>query len=171
MSRKERVIEKLNELILDFEISSNIMNYAIIFDKRIVMAPNTTQLTKQLVEDILNKLDIEKFERLFEKGNLNLVQLNFEKEIIYYLRCTPKVRIIATPQKKISIQAEENLLNFATHVKKVIELLSQPTRNEIEKEIDQSLATLDNLIETFKIPQFESFKKLVKVATNLSEKK
>ncbi|NVM30056.1 MAG: hypothetical protein HWN65_14530 [Candidatus Helarchaeota archaeon] len=170
MSQKEEIVEKLNDIIIEFESASNIVNYAIIFDKRIVLSPNVADLTKTDVEDILNKLDVEKKEQGFKKGVVNLIHLEFEDARVYYVRCTPKVRIVATPKKAAMNQTNKMLLTFSEHIKTVLENLSKPTTNEGDKEINQTLETLDSIVREFKIPQFEGFKKLVKVSTELLNK-
>jgi hypothetical protein len=52
MPKKELIVNKLNELIIKFEHSSDIVNYAIIFRNRVVMGPNATSFTKKHVSDI-----------------------------------------------------------------------------------------------------------------------
>ena len=85
MSKKEEIIELLNELIFNFEDSTGIVNYAIIFSNRVVLSPNATHLTKKGVEKFLKNLNVDKLEESFQKGDLNLFQLQFENDTILYL--------------------------------------------------------------------------------------
>ena len=170
MNPKELIVEKLNEVIYNFEESSKIVNYAIIFDSRIVLSPNTTDFTKENVAEIRKKLEIEKYEKNFQKGTVNSLLVEFEKGTIFYLMSAPKVRIIAAPKNIPIDKAREKLLKFAEDIKKVIETLSKPASDETNKEISQSLALLETIIDEFQIPKFDEFKRLVKFAVPFKKK-
>jgi len=165
MAEKEKIVEELNRLILQFEESANIENYAIIFKNRVVMAPNARSFTKDQVLDILNGLNIDKLEKKFQKGDLQLMQLEFKEHCIYYLQSTSQVRIIAMVEDVLNEKSRKALRNFALKIKEVLTSMSETPQDEQSTEqINQSLANLDALIADFKIPNFEGFNKLVKYA-------
>ena len=171
MNSKEQIIEKLNDVIFKFEDSSKIVDYAIVFNERVVLAPNTTYLTKQKVLDILNNLNIENSEKNFQKGVVNLMSFEFEEDMLYYVRSTPQIRIIASTKNLTVKDARKNLLDFAMRMKTIIKPLSEPTvKDETEEKINQALARLDALVKEFKIPKFEGYKKLVKFAIPFKKK-
>jgi hypothetical protein len=171
MEQKKVIIEALKDIVIDFEESSKIENYAIAFDERIVLGPNATSLTKETAAKILNKVDLEKYEVTFQRGVINLISFEFENEVLYYLRCTPKVRIISLPQKEIATNARIMLVDFAEKVRETVEPLYQDTNKEDNKDIIvQMLTSLEKMVEEFEIPKFEEYKKLVKFAVPFKKK-
>ena len=171
MKQKEEVVEKLNEVILQFEETTKIVNYAIVFNNRIVLSPNSTHFKKQYAVDILKNINVEDLEKKFQKGDLTSLDIEFENEKIYYVKCTPQVRIIASPKKGPAKDVKRKLLSFASDIRGVLNPISdsEPS-DETEEKINQSLVSLDDLIKNFKIPDFKSFKRLVKFAIPFNKK-
>ncbi|TFG05324.1 MAG: hypothetical protein EU536_02380 [Promethearchaeota archaeon] len=165
MAEKEKMVEQLNRLILEFEESSNIENYAIIFTNRVVMAPNARNLTKEQVLDILTNLDIETLQKKFQKGDLHLMQLEFKGDSIFYVQSTSQVRIIALVEDRDCEEARKLLHNFALNIKEVLgSIAKSPQEDQSLIDVNRGLANLDELIAAFKVPNFEGFNKLVKYA-------
>ncbi len=162
MEQNIELAAKLNDTILRFEDSSHMRNFAILIGEQIILSP-TTKLTTQKVMDILKKINVEKMEEIFQKGVVSLVHLEFEEEIIYYLRITSKIRLFASPAQSIAEQAREKLMRFAQEISDLVEPFAKVPSEE-EERIQQSLATLNVIIAELKIPNFESYKKLAKFA-------
>jgi len=169
MEQKKVIIEALKDLVIEFEESSKIENYAIIFDERIVLGPNAISLTKGNVEEILKILNFDKYEEKIQKGVLNLVLFEFEEELIFYLRCMPKVRIISNIKKERAENARILLVDFAEKVRKTVEPLYKSSEVK-EDAIDQMLNSLEKMVDEFEIPKFEEFKKLVKYTIPVKKK-
>lgn len=163
MTQKEHIISEIGDIIQNFEFETKIVNYGIIFDKRIVLSNNSTQLTSENISKYLKLLDPRKLEESFQKGSIELMHLKFEKESLYYIWCSSKVRIIALVSKEFPGDAIKQLKKFADHIKNAIEPLTKPTEEEGLK-INAMFATIDNMVNEFKVPEFETFKKLVKFA-------
>jgi len=171
MKQKEEVVEKLNEAILQFEESTKIVNYAIIFNNRIVLSPNSTYFKKQNAVDILQNIKFEDLEKNLQKGDLTSLDIEFEKEKIYFIKCTPQVHLLASSKKDPAKDVKRKLLSFASNIRGVLSPISNSeTSDETVEKINQSLVTLDDLIKDFKIPEFKSFKRLVKFAIPFEKK-
>lgn len=171
MAKEEQIAEKLNDLILDFETASGIVNYAIVFKNRIVMAPNVIDLMIEFVEAVLKTIDVEKLEKLFNKSDLKIAELEFEGNRLYIVKCTPEIRIIAVPQKGTIEHTRNKLLFFAEKIKEVFTPSDKLTSlDESDQRINQALANLDAIINELEVPSFDSFKKLVKFAIPFQKK-
>jgi hypothetical protein len=168
MTQKERVINAISDIIQNFEFNTKIVNYGIIFDKRIVLSNNATQLTTESINNYLKTLDF-KLEENFQKGAVELMLLKFETESLYYIRCSPKVRIIALIGKENPGDAIKPLKKFADQIKNAVEPLSKPPEEEGLK-ISEMFAAIDKTVNDFKVPEFETFKKLVKFALPFKKK-
>ncbi|MDD1778050.1 MAG: hypothetical protein LUQ65_07755 [Candidatus Helarchaeota archaeon] len=169
MTQKERVINEISDIIQNFEFNTKIVNYGIIFDKRIVLSNNATELTPDDITNYLKTLDLDKVEGNFQKGRVELLLLKFETESLYYIRCSSKVRIIALIGKENPGEAMKQLKKFADQIKNAVEPLSKPPEEEGVK-INEMFATIDTMVNEFKIPEFETFKKLVKFALPFKKK-
>ncbi len=169
MTQKESVINEISEIISNFESTTKIVNYGIIFDKRIVLSNNATQLTTENITNYLKTLDLGKLEENFQKGAVELILLKFETESLYYIRCSSKVRIVALTGEGLPGEAMNQLIRFAEQIKLAVEPLSKPPEEECPK-IDEMFATIDNMVNEFKVPEFETFKKLVKFALPFKKK-
>jgi hypothetical protein len=169
MTQKERLISEISDIIQNFEFETKIVNYGIIFDKRIVLSNNATELTTENIINYLKILDPGKLEENFQKSALELMLLKFETESLYYIRCSSKVRIIALIGKEFPGEARKQLKKFADQIKNAVEPLSKPPEEEGLK-IDAMFATIDNMVNEFKVPEFETFKKLVKFALPFKKK-
>lgn len=163
MTQKERVINEISDIIQNFEFNTKIVNYGIIFDKRIVLSNNATQITAEGITNYLKTLDLGKLEENFQKGTLELMLLKFETDSLYYIRCSPKVRIIALVGKENPGEALKQLRKFADQIKNAVEPLSKPPEEESLK-INEMFSAIDKMVNEFKVPEFETFKKLVKFA-------
>ena len=173
MNQKENVIDALKDIILNFESSTKMVNYAIIFDKRIVLSDNVTDLTLETVENYIEILNIKKVEENFQKGAVEIILFEFEEDSLYYVRCTPKVRIIAVVRKDFRGDIKKKLKNFAEQIKFAVEPLSKPPEdgtNEEKAKIDEMFTTIETIVEEFKVPEFETFKNLVKFAIPFKKK-
>jgi len=169
MTQKESVINEISEIIANFESTTKIVNYGIIFDKRIVLSNNATQLTTENITNYLKTLDLGKLEENFQKGAVELMLLKFGRESLYYIRCSSKVRIVALIGKGLPGEAMKQLVHFAEQIKLAVEPLSKPPEEECPK-IVEMFATIDNMVNEFKVPEFETFKKLVKFALPFKKK-
>lgn len=199
MTQKEKIIDKLKDTILNFESSTEIVNYAIIFEKRIALSNSATDLTQESVANYIELLNVKKLEEKSQKGLLETVLLEFEEESLYYIRCTPKIRIVAVVRKDYPGDAEKKLREFAEQIKNAFEpsskrpeeartkqlepelikltlepLPKSPSEEgpkEEEPKIEEMFATIDTMVDEFQVPEFETFKKLVKFAIPFKKKK
>ena len=175
MNPKENILDEVKDIISTFESSTKIGNYAIIFDKRIVLSDNATDLTLETVTDYLERLNIEKLEEDFQKGAVEVMLLEFETQTLYCIRCTPKVRIIALVGKDFSGDIKKKLKLFAGQIKTAVERLSKTPEeegsNEEKAKIDELFADIETMVNEFNVPEFETFKKLVKFAIPFKKKK
>ncbi len=169
MEKKAKLVSKLNDIILNFEETSNILNYAILIKDKIILSPSATYLTENIVLDILEKLNLEKLEEQFQKGTIRLLHIEFENDIIYYLKGTAIVRVIVTLQKDQTKSIREKLLKFVDEIDSIAEELSKIPQSEEEEKIKQAFAELESIIDGFEIPKFESFKRLVKFAVQFKK--
>ncbi|MFX1294362.1 MAG: hypothetical protein ACFFD2_05850 [Promethearchaeota archaeon] len=169
MDHKEELVNNLNNTILNFEESSQIVNYAILIEDEMILSPSATNFNKEHVFNIVKKLNIEQIEEIFQKGVVNLIHFEFKNEVIYYIRSTPKIKIIATLQKDIAKGAREKMINFGKQISSIVEMLSK-LANKKNMKLQKAFDELYKIMNEFKIPKFEKFKRLVKFAIPFKKK-
>ncbi|MHA1264266.1 MAG: hypothetical protein ACTSRS_03445 [Candidatus Helarchaeota archaeon] len=171
MNPKEQIVEKLHQIIVKFEETAEITDYAILFDKRVVLAPNTRFLTKEKVEEVLNSIDMESLENTFNRGKLRIVQVDLEKETIIYIRINQSTHLISLIREIPMNIARERLIQFADEIETTLRIANKTTTpDELDVKIEETLTTLESLAAEFKVPHFETFKKLVKFSMPFKKK-
>jgi len=163
MTEKEELVKQLNEIILEFQDSTGIVDYTIILDDRVILSPITTKLDDQSVLDIKKKMDIDD---RFKKRSIKMVLLEFEEEIYYFLKGDLNVQVLAISGKENMPKMKESLCKFINDIEEIVDSLKE-IPDEHQERIQQSFTTIEDLINKFQIPKFESYKKLVKFASRL----
>jgi hypothetical protein len=168
MKQKEELVQILNDIILDFQESTGIVDYAVLADDQVILSPAAKKLTEKRVAETIDKLALEKIEERFKKGSPKLLVLEFDDENIYYMRGSLRVQVLVWPPSENLGGLREELMKFIEVLVAVVDTLVEMPDEHLEK-IQQAFATIEVIVNEFEVPKFEGFKKLVKYAANLKE--
>ena len=170
MKQKEELVKILNDIILDFQETTGIIDYAVLADNQVILSPVATKLTDKSVLEAIDNLALGKIEERFKKGAPKLLMLEFDDENIYYMRGSPRVQVLIWPSSENVVGLREELVKFMEVLVAVVDTLVEMPDEHLEG-IQQAFATLEVIMNEFEVPKFEGFKKLVKYAAELKEEK